>query len=321
MILVLGTRKQYEVDAVCTELEKVSSILVVDFLSQNEVSLEPRQDSRGESSLHINDFPLAGARVVWSCPRILTSKFGDTQEWAEEVIAAEQWRAVYRNIQLVMAHKTLNGIDAVNKGYNKLYQLEMAKNAGFAVPPTFLSNSASKLREFINGHDRSITKSLGDPHYPYIENGVYQRAIMTSKVEAEMLNDSAAYEPFPVLLQREIEKKYELRVIVVRKRVIAFRINPFQHQVMNTDYRRGGMMVDYDLIELSDDLQASVLRLNDNLGLFSASYDLIVSPDDTTTFLEVNPFGAWAHLDNLTKGLISKTISSEILNTASVGIN
>jgi glutathione synthase/RimK-type ligase-like ATP-grasp enzyme len=311
MITIIGTAKQYQVESVYEKIAaKGIKVVMIDFLNNSSITAS---SNNGEIDIYCDGVCLNETKVVYHDPKYLTNNFGSTQDWIDKFLVQYGWKYANYSIFELLNGKKLNSVHVIFPFFAKLKQLQIANQYGFLTPPFVLANSKEQLLEFSHRYDSLITKDIGSGHIPYIEDEVLQRSIMTSPISVEMISESDEKQPFPILVQKNIKKKYEYRVIVAGERMKAFRINPNQHPIMQQDYRRGGYMVEYIPFEFSAELQKKLLKLHRSLNLFSGSYDFIEDEDGVLYFLEVNPAGVWAYIDRNLNGEISDMFASEIV--------
>lgn len=259
---------------------------------------------------------LADISALWSASKFLYLWFGATAEWANEYVSGTNWHAAEFNLLRALQVPVLNSVESTNRCQSKIWQLQKASDCGFDIPETLLSNDIGRVLRALDSGPR-IVKALGDPHVPVIGDTVGQRAIMTNDLPRALLEArDGEFESYPLFTQAKVEKAHELRIVVVSDDVFAFQIDPRQHRIMNTDYRRGGYAVEYKFVELDQETRARILRLHESFDLFSGSYDFIVDHAGGLIFLEVNPDGMWGYHDNLIDRQISRSFAGHLARAA-----
>lgn len=311
MITLIGTNKQYQLESVWEKLlAKGHDAVLIDFMNESQIVVRERD---GKISVECDGRSLDDCKVVYHDPKYLGEQFGDTEEWASDYIVRQGWKDANYNIFELLCGKKLNPMSVILPLSNaKLQQLRAAADVGFDIPPFAMTNAKEELLRFASEYTSVITKSVGNPHIPEIGDSVGQRAVMTSPVSSTMIEATNGNQPFPILLQKNIKKKFEYRVVVAGTDIRAFRIDPNQHPIMEQDYRRGGYMVTYSLVSLDPTHVTRLMKLHRNLNLFSGSYDFIEGTDGRFYFLEVNPAGVWAWIDQENGGVVSDMFADEI---------
>lgn len=311
MITILGSIKQYQCEILYTKLcERGFDVCVVDFLKNSSITAISNKDG---FEYFCDGKKLNQTKIVYHDPKYMVEHFGDTEEWIEKYSISYGWK--YANLSLfeLLPGKKLNSVATILPFHAKLKQLQQAAEIGFDIPPFLLSNDKNSLLEFASDYPSVVTKDIGNNQHPSLFEGrVTGHSFLTAPVSLELLSNISEREPYPALLQENIDKKFEYRVIVAGKRMCAFRIDPNQHPIMKQDYRRGGMMVQYIHTRLPAERESMLLKLHEKLGLFSGSYDFIEATDGRFVFLEVNPAGVWAYIDTVSNGIVSDMFASEI---------
>ena len=183
---------------------------------------------------------------------------------------------------------------------NKLLQLRLASELGFAVPETRVTSDPQEIRRaYVEWDGRMVAKLVGGQLRGQTVDTQY--VIYTTQLKSKDLDRDSAFSACPAIYQRLIEKQYELRVTVVGEEVFACRINSQAHTSAQIDWRAVG----YDAFDLEAcQLEASVTKscraLLRALHLEIGGIDLIVTPQGETVFLEINAAGQWAFVQEAT---------------------
>lgn len=185
----------------------------------------------------------------------------------------------------------------------------MAHNLGFAVPDTLVTNDLRQAQCFLS-EGASVAKPLREA---LLEENGKGRVIFTSRLDELVGADEARIAAAPVIFQREIQKRSDIRATVVGDAVYAAEILSQEHDETMTDWRRGSRPdLPHRLHELPDDLHRKCVRLVQTLGLRFGAVDLILDGDGSYWFLEVNPNGQWAWIENRTGLPLTKAIVDEL---------
>lgn len=312
VVFVIGVAAHQQVRCVVAELRNLGcDVVLLDPLSAQDFSIEMGSES-SEPEVRCGGRSAAVADLVWYADKPMVPPFGTTQEWADSYADSKAWKAAIANLMHVSSAEVVNDPCASERCHWKLWQLSVARRAGFAVPWTLLTNTTARLRSGLEEGARFIAKATADPYLPRIGAERAYRVVMTNEVSAVLLADRPEVEPHPTKYQVLVDKKAEHRVIVVDQEVFAFRIDPRQHPIMEIDYRRGGFAVRYEPEDLGEAMIARILTLHADFGLFSGCYDFIEEPDGRFVFLEVNPEGMWALHDDLLDGRISRAFAKAL---------
>lgn len=196
---------------------------------------------------------------------------------------------------------------------NKLLQLRAAREAGLEIPPTLLTNDAARALAFYEREDgrvvakllRPLSVSMGDaPFFVY-----------TSDVRAEDVEALDSLRHCPVVFQRKVEKRRELRVAYVAGKLFAGALDASASARGRTDWRLAGPdECSWSGASIDAGLAARLKKLMRRLGLDYGAIDLIETPDGRQVFLEVNPGGEWGMLEHDLGLPISEAIADALLS-------
>lgn len=218
---------------------------------------------------------------------------------------------------------------------NKIVQLNLARRLGFSVPPTLVTTDKQKVIEFMNSVGRVIFKpaSAFQPQFRKFNAPAHAKLdsnaeglelsfglksetliVFTQELTADKLDTLEALRWAPVIFQKRIEKKADVRVTVVGNRLFSCRIDSQTHPETETDFRMMNFcgLLPHTIIELPDKVEKAILTLMGTLGLTFGCLDFIQTKDDDYCFLEVNPVGQWLWIEQITGAPISRAIAAEL---------
>lgn len=314
MIALLGNRKIAQFGYVCNALSNLGvDPLLLDFCSEQRLSFS--MSKSGRLSLVLNGNFVDEISCAWRCAKFLHLKFGCAETWVNEYIRGNFQKESYLNFISLHEEVILNRPKMDYFSQRKISQLEFAARSGFRIPRTIVSNSLDDIELWVSGGENFITKCIGDSIIPRIKDGIVsQESIPTCRLSVEYLNSQPSrIEPFHVFIQDEIDKKFEYRCVYINGRIFSFRIDPFQHPIMEVDYRMGGMMVNYEPCDIPDILKSKIIDFSKNIRLFSGCFDFIEDKSGEYYFLEVNPEGIWGLHDEIVDGEISLEVARQLL--------
>jgi glutathione synthase/RimK-type ligase-like ATP-grasp enzyme len=177
-----------------------------------------------------------------------------------------------------------------SRAESKLWQLSVARESGFNIPETVVTNSARVAKRDVGRWPNGgILKALDAP---LIVVDGEDRFVFTTLLQTEHLENTAAFAAAPLVVQQRLDPKRDVRVTVVGHRIFAAEaIN-----VTEQDWRAEHEPVQFHPYEL----EPRVARLCDDfvhkLNLRFGALDL-VETDGRLYFLEVNPNGEWGWLE------------------------
>jgi glutathione synthase/RimK-type ligase-like ATP-grasp enzyme len=188
-------------------------------------------------------------------------------------------------------------------------QIARAKRSGLLVPDTLITTLVEEADAFCERHNWSVvTKPIGhgeilgaheaDDHIVYTN--------LLSSGDRPHLRDVAAC---PTFFQQAISKDIDVRATVVDREVIAVALHSQERAVSRIDCRRDNMSgMRYSSLVLPAELCAALIEFVRSYGLYYAAIDLARDPDGRYWFLELNPAGQWAWLEQLVGVPISSAL-------------
>lgn len=202
-------------------------------------------------------------------------------------------------------------------GYNKLHQLAVAGRLGFTVPRTLVTNVPKRFLEFYEECEGRVVSKSVTPLWTTRDGEEHHQYTFALKRRSAANYQSIRYAP--VVFQEEICKRLELRVTVVGEKVFPAAIRSQESRSLRHDWRHypdfGGSRY-YFVYSLPAKIEKLCVRLGEALGICFGAIDLIVTPEDDYVFLEVNPNGQWAWIEDFTGLPISDAIAELLIRSA-----
>ena len=124
-------------------------------------------------------------------------------------------------------------------------------------------------------------------------DGISRHAIYTRRVDADCL-DVDSLTPCPILLQEEIPRVADVRVTFIGSDCFVADIRGNSSLI---DWRDPNVSVTYAISTLDEATKALCRRMLSGMGLVYGAFDFIRMPDGNVIFLELNPTGEWAWLE------------------------
>lgn len=211
---------------------------------------------------------------------------------AERMFVGGELRHLATGLVLNPEITWVNPIDRVFLAEHKLYQLQVARQVGFRVPRTLVSRDPAELRAFAQ---ENKTGTICKPifHGMFVdESDCY--SVYTRRVTAESI-DVDNVKVCPVLLQEEIPRSADVRATFIGQKCFVADIVGDSSLV---DWRDPSLSVRYAESSLTDDVQGKCRAMLTKLGLVYGAFDFLRTPDGDLVFLEVNPTGEWAWLED-----------------------
>lgn len=191
----------------------------------------------------------------------------------------------------------VNSLGGRRKANSKMLQLEIAKKTGMLIPETLISNDADDIRHFIKTyHHGVIVKALlgGD----WSENDK-RYVTYTSAISEADLPSAAAIRNCPCILQRKVEKKYEVRLVFFGAHALAVQLDSQQTHDGKLDWRiTNPSALRIKQLSLPDAIYVKCRELMKALGIVHGSFDFAVTPAGEWVFFEVNEAGQFLWIEH-----------------------
>lgn len=181
---------------------------------------------------------------------------------------------------------------------NKLIVLSKAKECGLNIPESYIftnKDDIAILKNHINSRKNLITKAIHEGVY---RPDVREKYIYFSNVErvSDKDIDGFSSEFYPSLIQVEVEKKLELRVLFLHDKFYPMAIFSQDEEAAKVDFRKNPhheTPLKYVPYKLPAKIEVKLLNLMSKLKLNTGSIDLILDKNNRYIFLEVNPAGQY----------------------------
>lgn len=207
----------------------------------------------------------------------------------------------------------LNTVENIRIAESKIYQLMLAKEIGFTVPPTIVTNVPSKALIFYDINKQScVIKPIRSG---LIVNANDQEVIFTSKIDLDKTNANRIKQ-CPILLQKFIDKQFDLRITVVGRNIFAAQIHSQTSEDALIDWRKSSKSLSYSAIKLPHEIENLCFNLTERLNLNFGAIDMVVDKKGRYFFLEINPNGQWAWIERQLDFPIAKTITELLIEKA-----
>ena len=205
------------------------------------------------------------------------------------------WRLIDDDLWLNPPHRIL-------RSSNKPEQLDRARRIGFRIPETCITSDARTVRQFADAHDGHVIAKAVKHGFCYEMGNA--RVASTQALDQDTLEHLDDYAPIPMIVQRRLPKACDVRVTVVGDDVFAVAIYSQEHPETAIDWRMWDLHdvnLKHERFQLPKEVAGYCRDVTAHFGLRYAAIDLVLSPEDGFYFLELNPNGQWAWLEQLTQ--------------------
>lgn len=241
----------------------------------------------GDRTLDLSD-----VESVWY-RRTLSPRPSPKVPLAQRPFITGEMRYLWTGLVLDPQVRWINPIDKVVIGEHKVFQLRLAAQLGFVAPETLISSRAEEIADFLETGRPAICKPIF--HGLYIE-GEQRYSIYTRRITRDSLPDQATVDLCPVFVQEEVPRSADLRVTLIGEHCFAVRI--VSDDPGTIDWRAPGLKLTQTAVSLSPDIERKCRAMMGLLGLRYAAFDFIETPTGDLVFLELNPTGEWAWLED-----------------------
>ena len=262
---------------------------------------------QGEFSSQRGLVDLHTISAVWYRRPLKSKPTNSIESSAARMFAQQESDALLQNIWLTLDCLWVSSPMAIRKTEHKLYQLRLASSMGFEVPKSLVTTDPARAREFCRQVQDVIAKPI-DRGYVDDPSGD-DVLIYTNRLRAKDLARLDTVRFSPTFFQACIPRRCDLRVTVVGRSVFATEIHLPKDAMGEVDWRRQEVdRLRHAAHTLSPVLEHRILSFVRQFGLQFAALDFIVTPDDRYVFLEINPNGQWAWIEQLIDTPISSAI-------------
>ena len=239
--------------------------------------------------------PPAPAKVVWlrRIGRFGTDPAMDKEE--ADFVRAECDQHL-SGLLLAMERSAVmaNGYSATRDAAIKPFQLAAAARLGFATPRTLVTNDPAAAAAFWReSGGRLIYKAMTLPDFT---DGEEPLILPTTRLEAHHLEDGALIAACPALLQHEIRRTAEIRVLVMGDDVAAMKYRP-PGKRDSVDWRQSLHDGHCEPFELPAGLRDLCCALVRDLRLHYGCIDLAVDEEGDFVFFEINSAGQFLFME------------------------
>ena len=256
--------------------------------------------------------PLTGITSVWyRRPYIPEPKEIPVPDAYKEYAHSSIHRHIHNVYSLFADAFWLSDYYAMQRAESKPRQLELASQLGFNVSKSIFTSDSAAASSFIQATGDVVTKSLGNT-LPIVDNKV--QYFYTTKIAAGEKINLHNLHLAPAIFQAAIDVDLGLRVTVVDDQVFAAAVRDISHadHPKITDWRRAytGGTLRFEAYELPKPLQARCIALTKALGLHYGAIDILLDKKGVYWFLEINPNGQWAFIEDDTGQPIGQAIAT-----------
>jgi len=200
-----------------------------------------------------------------------------------------------------------NPIREAFRAENKYFQMQIAKSIGLKMPDIIVSNRKSELINFAEKHGEVALKLMSQDMY--IDGDKNIKGIFVNKLTPRDFLEFGTYSENPIVLQKYIQKLYEIRYTVVGSTHHVCKIDSQSSTKTDVDWRRYDIpKTPHTAVDPPKEIRLKVNELMSIMGLEFGALDFIVTKNNDWYFLEINSIGQWLWIEDLTGLPISDSI-------------
>jgi glutathione synthase/RimK-type ligase-like ATP-grasp enzyme len=191
---------------------------------------------------------------------------------------------------------------------DKMWHLNLARQAGLQIPKTIVTNDPDRVRSFFDECNGQVVQKLIS-ELTCTSMPVYEMpsGIGTISVNAADLDFLEQVKYAPHLFQERINKDADLRVTIVGQRIFCARIDS-QKGSGKLDWRLD-YLVNMESCDLPSEVEEKSITLMRSLGLNYGAIDFCLSDCGDYVFLEINSGGQYLGLEERCNLKISEEIA------------
>lgn len=211
----------------------------------------------------------------------------------DRTFALAEWGAVLAGVMASLGSRFVND-PIMQRAASKPRQLQVAKQAGLAIPKTLITSNAHDARKFVERFSpRVVHKALTAPTDRFLATKHWSAAD-----DAALGNLGLA----PTIFQEEIEGPLDLRITVIGDKLFAADFPPTTLKSGGDDWidNRLTLEIPYREHVVPSSVKDSIFATMKGLGLSFGTIDMKINNSHDYVFLEVNPQGQFLYVEILT---------------------
>lgn len=205
----------------------------------------------------------------------------------------------------------LNDVYSIREAENKIYQLQMAQEVGFRIPTSLISNESEQVyNQKRKCNNDCIIKPIKSGNMKDVN---HSKVVFTTKLSDEQFENNERIESFPIFIQENVHKQFDLRITVIGNTVYTAQIHSQLEKDSEVDWRKGQQILEHSNHELPTEIVGMCIELTKKMNLNYSAIDMILDKNGNYIFLEINPNGQWAWIEKRLDFPLSKRIVDMLL--------
>ncbi len=311
MILLLTNKEDITADFVVLELQKRGvdyfRFNTEDFPKNVQISIDYANDFSGFFSILKDKKRLLfkDIKSVWYRRPVLPVPDTKIPDRLKSFCIKESFAAlngVWANLDCFWISNPRN----IYNAESKITQLIAARQLGFNIPNTIISNNPEDISDFYYKLKANIIIKPIKTGFINDESVIFTNKI--SPIDIHDIQDTALV---PSIYQENINKRHDIRITVVGEKVFPVEIHSQDIKDATIDWRHSkNLNMTHKLHNLPENINNKCLKLVQALGLEFGAIDMVLTPNEEYYFLEINPNGQWAWIEKRTGLKITEAITN-----------
>lgn len=211
----------------------------------------------------------------------------DLLEVDDQLVRREQWRTWLTDLAETPDARWMNPLWASRRAENKLVQLRQAQGQGLSVPATLVTNSREAAAKHAEAVGPCVVKTVTAAFHGLSDLSF----VFTRPLEVAMAGTAHDWASQPLMVQKEVTPRRDVRVFVVDGFVMAAAT-----QVDGTDWRTSAGEAQWVPYSLTPSMELACASYVSSLGLVYGALDF-ADDGEVLWFLECNQAGEFVFLD------------------------
>ena len=240
---------------------------------------------------------ISDCKVFWNRRLLPPVAPASASEYDKEVIE-EETLAFISNIVMLIASRavTINQPLDGRRANRKALQLVTAAACNLSVVPTMFSNNFEDMSDFFASHSPIVAK--GHRSQGWMCSDYSSVMSMTFELPEPTEEDRWSLEACPLILQKKIIRKMEVRVVIFGTHVFAARTVGPGGELDGRAELTESQFSDMAEVELPEIVRDGCFKYLERLSLQFGAFDFIVDEGDRWFFLECNEGGQWLYIED-----------------------
>ncbi len=173
---------------------------------------------------------------------------------------------------------------------DKISQLQMAKDAGFNIPATIVTNSKDEIKKFKRKYKTIIAKCIKDSTFIRFNDASYGQY---TEIVPDYLIEQLPDYFIPNIVQECLDKDYDIRCFYLNGEIYSMAVITANDIENNIDFRKNYTKdnIRYVPFKLPNIIKRKLIVFMKNIKLNTGSIDIVKTKNNQYFFIEVNPTG------------------------------